>query len=636
MPRSSNMMEGNFDPNIPQILPHDRMYNIQIGTKLFKISGASLSSDGPSYFTNYFIKKDLERAAAISNNNKSPSNSPTVTISSNSPPSLQNNSNSNTNTATARHGSISTTPHGFHTSNKDILFIDRSPDIFESIYKHLQGYFIDIKDEVQYTMLISDAVYYNLPRLKTLLKKSEYFYTSIGPNSFKFPKDLLKRNGDKQNYFQITSESLYIDVENLILSRKLLRPPPHSYSYVPRSPQYFQMILQLLSGSTLNLNDELRESLIKECRFYRFLNLEQRLIKCKIDYNPMTSREEIAINLDKIVKNGLSTVSPSLNDTSLMIVNEINRMLSMTISPLLNHHNNASSQNKIKNDLNKYMTMMDHEGLTPTTENILNFLKSTDDNEEVDVSNVDFINLQPSKRQKLDNNNNNNTNIKNNTVQESLMINRDNNTTQDPLMMARDNNTAQDTLLINRDNNPTQDALLMNRDNNSTNNSLWTFINYKRPFVDDYSRELSFQINSKDCTLVFNKLERMIYLDIVGSTAEKFESLFGPILSRSQGIDIQSYKIITTKPMLNDNNNNLSPNNSLIKTEKPTNYNTHLIIPTCLTISNTMINSQLYTGDFSEFFDCSSENVLDLPDMTQDLPNIRWVLIYICLNQFGN
>lgn len=55
-----SIVEGHFDPNIPQILPHDKMYNIQIGTKLFKISGASLSSDGPSYFTNYFIKKDSE------------------------------------------------------------------------------------------------------------------------------------------------------------------------------------------------------------------------------------------------------------------------------------------------------------------------------------------------------------------------------------------------------------------------------------------------------------------------------------------------------------------------------------------------------------------------------------------------
>lgn len=31
---------------IPQILPHERVFPIQIGSELFKLSGASLSSDG--------------------------------------------------------------------------------------------------------------------------------------------------------------------------------------------------------------------------------------------------------------------------------------------------------------------------------------------------------------------------------------------------------------------------------------------------------------------------------------------------------------------------------------------------------------------------------------------------------------
>lgn len=31
---------------IPHILPHERVFPIQIGTELFKLSGASISSDG--------------------------------------------------------------------------------------------------------------------------------------------------------------------------------------------------------------------------------------------------------------------------------------------------------------------------------------------------------------------------------------------------------------------------------------------------------------------------------------------------------------------------------------------------------------------------------------------------------------
>ena len=32
--------------NIPKILPHERVFPVQIGTELFKLSGASISSDG--------------------------------------------------------------------------------------------------------------------------------------------------------------------------------------------------------------------------------------------------------------------------------------------------------------------------------------------------------------------------------------------------------------------------------------------------------------------------------------------------------------------------------------------------------------------------------------------------------------
>lgn len=35
-------------PKIPHILPHERVFPIQIGSELFKLSGASISSDGAS------------------------------------------------------------------------------------------------------------------------------------------------------------------------------------------------------------------------------------------------------------------------------------------------------------------------------------------------------------------------------------------------------------------------------------------------------------------------------------------------------------------------------------------------------------------------------------------------------------
>lgn len=41
-------LHGGDVHKIPQILPRERVFPIQIGGELFKLSGASLSSDGPS------------------------------------------------------------------------------------------------------------------------------------------------------------------------------------------------------------------------------------------------------------------------------------------------------------------------------------------------------------------------------------------------------------------------------------------------------------------------------------------------------------------------------------------------------------------------------------------------------------
>ena len=292
-----------FDPNIPQILPHENMYKIQIGSTLFKISGASLSSDGPSYFTDFFTK-------------------------------LENENNEN-NTTDAQDGSIKNS-----MTCQKTLFIDRSAEIFKYIYQHLQGYYIDIKDEVQYTMLIADSMYYNLPRLRKILKDSEYYYTKIGEVSFKLPKSIFDRDGDTYNYFYLTSDTLYVDIERVIISRKLIRPPPHSYSFVPRSPHLFKQLFELLCGATLTLDDNERNSLITECRYYRLLNLEQKLIKCKIIDDSVTNRNEIWIKLKDISKNGLSISNHSeddSNDTSEEIQDENDDHIHKKIKLANNH-----------------------------------------------------------------------------------------------------------------------------------------------------------------------------------------------------------------------------------------------------------------------------------------------------------
>jgi hypothetical protein len=39
-----------LQPDIPHILPHEKVFPIQIGSELFRLSGASISSDGQYYF----------------------------------------------------------------------------------------------------------------------------------------------------------------------------------------------------------------------------------------------------------------------------------------------------------------------------------------------------------------------------------------------------------------------------------------------------------------------------------------------------------------------------------------------------------------------------------------------------------
>ncbi|KAL6941409.1 hypothetical protein ACO0RG_002539 [Hanseniaspora osmophila] len=286
-----------FNPEIPHVLPHEKMYKLQIGNKLFLLSGASLSSDAPSYFTKYFQKTTPNISA----------DPPTTRV--NDPP---------------------------------ILFIDRDPEIFQKIYNHLQGYFIDIKDEVEYTKLFADAMYYNLPRLKNLLKNSNNYYTNIGGKHYVLNKQLFTKNkGNSPNYFTITSEIVYMDLENFFMQRNasknaqkspweneivlenapLLRPPPQSPPMVNRSPELFDKLLIILNKGEIDFQMSYTErcNLIKECRFYRFQHLEQMLIKHAKINNPFIHKLEIVMNLLDVKLSGISSLNFSASSPDTQV-----------------------------------------------------------------------------------------------------------------------------------------------------------------------------------------------------------------------------------------------------------------------------------------------------------------------------
>lgn len=238
-----------YDRSVPMVLPHDKVYSIQVGYKLFRLSGLSLSSDSPSYFTKFFGDKDNE---------------------------------------------------------EKVLFFDRSPQIFEKIYNHLQGYSINVTNDYEYMHVWSDAFFFGLKKLQKLMTEQDIF-ASIGDQSFKIPKVLLQNEGNCPNFFTMNSKRLYFDNVAVIERNNMLRPPPQRPPIVAgRSPKLFADLLEYLRGNTLIVkNEEHRRLLQKEARYYRFLELEQRMVNHKV------VNDSIIINLMDLSKKGMKNVSPS-------------------------------------------------------------------------------------------------------------------------------------------------------------------------------------------------------------------------------------------------------------------------------------------------------------------------------------
>ncbi|KAF4776444.1 BTB/POZ domain-containing protein [Colletotrichum scovillei] len=260
---------------IPHFLPHERVFPIQIGNELFKLSGASISSDAPSYFSQYFycqVKKAQETGEDLSN-------------------------------------AIRT------------LYIDRDPQTFADISLHLQGYHVKPRDGTHFVRLFADAQFYSLPKLISQLYE-ESIFISIGHREFQIPRDIFTDPGNSPNFFSLGFAVFFSNPEDLFpgLDREgLLRPPSILPPSVPnRSADTFAEILHLLRGYPVTIrNESHRAELLRDCRYFNFKGLEQKLIPHHISHNQSRRREEILLRLEDILKSGISVaadVSPSPAD----------------------------------------------------------------------------------------------------------------------------------------------------------------------------------------------------------------------------------------------------------------------------------------------------------------------------------
>ncbi|RDW85902.1 hypothetical protein BP5796_04227 [Coleophoma crateriformis] len=239
----------------PPVLPHERVFPIQIGNELFKLSGASISSDA-----------EAEES-------------------------------------------------GEENPNIRTLYIDRDPVTFKDISRHLQGYHIQPRDGAHFVKLFADAQFYSLPRLISQLYE-ENIFISIGNRDFQIPRHLFSDPGNSPNYFSLGFAVFFSTPTEVFpgLDRDgLLRPPSIVPPSVPnRSAEIFAEILHLLRGYPIHIrSEEHREELLRDCRYFHLKGLEQKLIKHNISFNSARQKKEICLRIEDMRQSGISIAPPN-------------------------------------------------------------------------------------------------------------------------------------------------------------------------------------------------------------------------------------------------------------------------------------------------------------------------------------
>ncbi|CAD6575017.1 MAG: hypothetical protein ASARMPREDX12_007064 [Alectoria sarmentosa] len=249
--------------NGQSILPHEKAFSIQIGWRLFRLSGASINSDAPSYFSTYFEEQLRQDDSG---------NGPTKT-----------------------------------------LFIDRDPDTFADICRHLQGYYVHPRDNAHYVRLYADAQFYSLQRLISQLFDSEIF-VSIGGRQFQIPRDTFSGPGNSSNFFSLGFAGFLGSRDDAfpgLESRGLMRPPAvQPQSVTNRSPEVFDDLIHLSRGYPLKIRDkEHRAQLLVDCKYYGFKGLMHKIFVHSISYNAERGKSEIIMQLEDLHKSGISFVN---------------------------------------------------------------------------------------------------------------------------------------------------------------------------------------------------------------------------------------------------------------------------------------------------------------------------------------
>ncbi|KAJ4373304.1 hypothetical protein N0V83_003598 [Neocucurbitaria cava] len=231
-------------PRGPEILPAGKVFPIQIGSELFRLSGASISSDEhpPGDVRTLYIDRDPDTFRDIALH-------------------LQ----------------------GYHVMPKD-------GEHFVKLFADAQFYSLPRLTK----QLFSNDIFISIGGTPFQIPRDLFSAPGDSPNYFSL--------GFAQ-FFSTPSE-VFPGLDR----SALLRPPSILPPSVPnKNGDTFAELIQLLQGYNVEIrNDAHRSQLLKDARYFHLKGLEQRLIPCEISYNLKRQQSEIVLRLEDIRQSGIS------------------------------------------------------------------------------------------------------------------------------------------------------------------------------------------------------------------------------------------------------------------------------------------------------------------------------------------
>ena len=153
-------------------------------------------------------------------------------------------------------------------------------------------------------------------------------FIQIGGQAFQVSRELFSSPGNSPNFFTLGFAVFFTSPAKAfpgLRDETLLRPPSVTPPAIPnRSGDIFADLVHLLKGYPLHIRDEEhRQQLLQDCRYYHLRGLEQKLIPHEIRFDSVQKLTEVVIRLEDLRRSGLSIATDGLIAGSTCITGRI-------------------------------------------------------------------------------------------------------------------------------------------------------------------------------------------------------------------------------------------------------------------------------------------------------------------------